>query len=291
MILLRSCQELGTSVGPILCWVCKFVFFYIWIVEDDFVACPHAASHFMRIFYKMRTGMKNFAAIRLSFGLNGIILQCKDIPNFIRYIEEYKKMGPRDSLLGKYLTNEEMMGRLYYTYQHNLLRHIGVQSSKGNLYSTKTPECGDILRTGSIMSGENYNPKCKEFSYDGCEQQQANTAESLLEAWNPSQLKQEMPVEVDSVFAGEIGQNCEQVCSAQKKQCISQMLPFVNTCEHMKKHFDCKYRCNEYDFYMDYTLRAPAFEPESFTCYTGNIRYLFNCKDSDERLQRLCVCA
>lgn len=239
--------------------------------------------------------MKDFTAVRVSFGLNGLILNCKDLPRYIQYITEFKSKGPHDSLMGVLLTRENEHGikmfeeyRKYYTYRHNLMRHIGIQSSKGNIYSAKTSDCGDVLITGALMTREKYNWMCTEFSYPGCSKQDQH---SIVESWQPHQLTDMLTEKNSMLYVGAVNQDCNQVCAAQNKKCIPQMLRYINWCVILKQYFDCSASCASYDFWMTYGIRSPASDLARKSCFAGDVQSLLMCEGKDEQMARLCPCS
>jgi len=104
------------------------------VVEDDFEWCPDAIVHLQRILLKNSRDIKNnFSAIRFSYGLNGVLLQCRDVRPLFQYLLSKHHDYPIDWMLAMFWTKTESAGKKYYhdrkfyTYRYNLLRHIGLQ--------------------------------------------------------------------------------------------------------------------------------------------------------------------
>jgi len=260
---------------------------FVLLNEDDFQWCPRAASHLFLVLKQFET--KEFAAIRVSFGFSGLILQCKDLQVIHDYMKHNITLGPHDVIIEDMLKG--FKNQIYYTYRYNLMQHIGISSTKGGQYSTANLECGDLILTIANQEHELYNTaSCKgEFSYAGCNQYDEM---GLVEAWQHSHLTQQitdpLPLK-DSIVAGSYGLNCDEVCQERNKTCVSQIFPLINNCDLLKQVYKgCKGGCDHLDFNTKTTVWSPHYDVSSNTCwYTAMMKHI-NCQDKGDKISRSC---
>ena len=73
---------------------------YVLLMEDDFVWCPLGLQHLLRATRIANRRFVNWAAMRISYGMNGVLLRCADLPALYQFAKENRLIGPLDSVLG-----------------------------------------------------------------------------------------------------------------------------------------------------------------------------------------------
>jgi len=149
-------------------------------MEDDFEWCPGSLLHVMNAIQlaETRNQDKSWLALRTSIGLNGIVVRCEELSTLIAVGELKRDSTPLDSLYGGLWSNaEELLGREYLIYRHNLFSHIGQISAKGGehgvnpgtgaLYTT-TPQCFDLIRYVGLFLGEYFQDECLQHPFTPC---------------------------------------------------------------------------------------------------------------------------
>eukprot|EP00297_Palpitomonas_bilix_P012042 CAMPEP_0113910958 /NCGR_PEP_ID=MMETSP0780_2-20120614/27873_1 /TAXON_ID=652834 /ORGANISM="Palpitomonas bilix" /LENGTH=330 /DNA_ID=CAMNT_0000907289 /DNA_START=397 /DNA_END=1389 /DNA_ORIENTATION=+ /assembly_acc=CAM_ASM_000599 len=140
---------------------------YILLNEDDFKFCPASVFTSLYLIQKVSRG-EDFNSIRISYGMNGIIMPCKDIDGFSDYLLSQQVMMPVDLLADEWLSVWHPMAKKHFGprrrsffYQHNLLEHLGdVSSFEGR---TKRPSwpCGKHNKLiNSFVPGTEYSSSC-----------------------------------------------------------------------------------------------------------------------------------
>lgn len=101
------------------------------VAEDDFEWCDHTEK-WVNVLKMARSG--NFTAIKLSYGLGGVIAKCSDLPALQEYMLTYKNSWPIDALLASFhtkSTNEAAIhfgSRPYLTFRYILGEHMATAS-------------------------------------------------------------------------------------------------------------------------------------------------------------------
>jgi hypothetical protein len=112
---------------------------YIMLLEDDFTLCQNG---FYAIEYVMRKSTfwnPNWIALRVSYGMNGIIMKKSDINLLVFYFESTLNSGkPPDHLFYDFCRRS---GRDIMTYRNNLFFHIGKTSTFPNRPPRYSPDC------------------------------------------------------------------------------------------------------------------------------------------------------
>lgn len=132
------------------------------------------SQHLARALTAVEEAQPRWLALRVSYGNNGLVFRCDDLPVIIKFAEESKRYGPLDSLLGEYLTgsqpqDESLTGRAYAVYRYNLLQHIGdVSARKQGNYTERGqsegracyPMCYGLIQYVGLMPKENFVTEC-----------------------------------------------------------------------------------------------------------------------------------
>ncbi|BDA42972.1 hypothetical protein COCOBI_03-8650 [Coccomyxa sp. Obi] len=111
--------------------------YYYLFMEDDFRVCPNAVPIMHYIVRKLNAvpATRNWLSVRLSYGMNGILLPTLFLPSLTNYLRMHTARLPPDLLYVEWFkgTREEtwdtVRGRKQYVYHKNLLDHMGEESS------------------------------------------------------------------------------------------------------------------------------------------------------------------
>ena len=115
----------------------NFSFAHYLFMEDDFITCANMVHIISYLIGKVERLDPDWLAIRLSFGMNGILMKALDLLAFKHVLQQGLTQLPPDLIYQEWL--EQMQreeNRTQYIYEHNLLDHIGSVSS----FSFKRPE-------------------------------------------------------------------------------------------------------------------------------------------------------
>jgi hypothetical protein len=118
-----------------------FQFEHFMFMEDDFITCDDMVSETLRVMEELIHRDSNYCALRISYGMNGIILPREHIRNFIYYVECNLDAFPIDILIRWYQFHpSSLMGpgnlplpfktcrqadKTSYIYKNILQEHIG----------------------------------------------------------------------------------------------------------------------------------------------------------------------
>jgi hypothetical protein len=124
------------------------------IMEDDFLLCPGALRLIHCILHRVSAGRKTWIAMRISYGMNGILIRNQDIPKIIIFLILNMWHKPSDHNIVEWFLGETGDGRPtgtnprqrrpYFVYRYNLMSHIGSVSSFGHS-KRDTPICFDTM--------------------------------------------------------------------------------------------------------------------------------------------------
>jgi hypothetical protein len=267
------------------------IFLYM---EDDFTICPSSALQIYSLYHWMKLN-KDVPAIKFSFGLNGIIMRCKDIKHLLKHVQDrcfpnYHVPFPVDWAILDFYTSDRKEGKILHTYRYNLLNHHGGVSS--------------VLNDDGV-NGERPNAKCFTPMYH-----QSIFMQEKFQVWNchesmltPCHLEEELifknknDLMIDFPFRNSfrkemldflkirdyVGfESCHRICERKGFKCSKSNFLFVNNCEWMKKKFgedcDCEFTDN---------ILAPFKKGK--VCFIKR-ELPFDCASSDANALRICPC-
>lgn len=122
-------------------------FKYILFGEDDFTLCPNGFHALYYVLEKVNRWYQNrWIAIRVSYGLNGIIMHRDDLEKLSDYLKQHKRDAPVDHLFYRFCRLQEFKhNRTLVAYRNNLFYHIGEVSTLGVGKGRYIPACHQIL--------------------------------------------------------------------------------------------------------------------------------------------------
>ena len=141
---------------------------YLLIMEDDFVLCTGALRLILCIIRAASRVNHDWKAMRISYGMNGVLLQNKDVPSLVTYLIMNMFIKPSDHNIVEWFLGETADGvptgtnnltqRPYFVYRYNLMSHIGYKSTFSTAFRF-TPICHDTMdgRMG-LRSKEAFEP-------------------------------------------------------------------------------------------------------------------------------------
>lgn len=244
------------------------------LIEDDVAICDNAEIHFVYILSKVgRTmgGDDGWSAIRVGQGLIGIILQCRDVPAYIDYLETHILDGPVDYVLADYWTKHTRQGKEYFgsrefvTYRYNLFRHLGRVSSFTNhneeAYGRVYHRCYDTLST-LLHPREMFHPWCLHDDISPCgpprhldsadffsetdavfkqREEAGNIHPFLVSPYSPLTNSPLFVEDFTGVeYAAATYESCDEACLRFNLICDEYVLLHLNNCGAAQKYLGCK---------------------------------------------------
>ncbi|KAJ4455074.1 putative rhamnogalacturonan II specific xylosyltransferase [Paratrimastix pyriformis] len=276
------------------------------LMEDDFIFCPNARIHIARFLQPLAPNMplaptgiaavplvtnleslpdpvvgstpdellhnylNRWAGFRFAAGLNGLLLQHRDIPALAALSVEGAPTLPVDYLcanlwLGIDPRGAEHFGanRPFYVYRYLQMLHIGAISTISNTYPVGF-QCNDPIL--GMWTWESYLPECAPLSdtapcdpptrrtaqlYAGPRNDQLDRHETAPLSLALSKNKSTVALPVGEgggtipkyhVGAGLMGETCTQFCKRvhhPRSECQPRLLAQVNSCEDMQMLLGC----------------------------------------------------
>ncbi len=284
---------------------------FVLLMEDDFTWCTSVATHIVHILSGLRTYQNvPFSAVRISFGLNGLILWCSDLPAIYRMIDNEKTDGPPDTLLAEFLTGQTAAGKKYFAsrtfmaYRYNLMEHIGMVSTVGNFGQDgrAIPQCFDILTSTGILQSERFDMvNCEEYKISPCNFLHDTPSrpfnlivkDDLHLAKGIFAVARDKNKFADMLFlAGNTNETCVVTCKTVNSTCSEELMRHANDCIMLRGAFPCT-SCgpsgaSAQSWNMD--VACPAFEVVSKHCDVCSRSGAMNCNSKSVGVSRLCPC-
>lgn len=118
-------------------------FRYLLLLEDDWLACRGLLSAIVLALEatERHFSEENVLAIRVSYGLNGVLIPREPLPDFANFIVQAAPKLPPDHALARWA---HANGKLV-TFRHNVFVHIGARSSIGNSNGRWNTACYELL--------------------------------------------------------------------------------------------------------------------------------------------------
>lgn len=129
------------------------------LMEDDWLLCEGAMRAIRYLLAKATLYQPGFAALRFSYGLNGLLLPTADLPPLARFLldpaaeaDNQLPDAPVDHLTYRWLRGKYSSGRSYFgqrrimAFRHTLFWHIGDASAVGNSKARHRPKCYGLTK-------------------------------------------------------------------------------------------------------------------------------------------------
>lgn len=173
---------------------------YYMFMEDDFRVCPFMLRALHYVLAKAHTQQPSWLAIRLSYGMNGVLLRSSDLGPLIMHMRAGIARKPPDILWQEWATGDdrtqELKARPLMVYRYNMMAHIGIVSSFAvRMPRPAWPGCyAPMDKAWSLNMRERYNEGRCEFVSDlsPCrrpEQRQQQPGGGKQDSWKDFQLR------------------------------------------------------------------------------------------------------
>jgi len=126
---------------------------YFMFMEDDFETCTNAIHAVHYAVLKAERYSPQWLALRVSYGLNGIVMKSADALKFADFLWQHVSRLPPDLLYAEF-RQQLQGGRPLMAYRFNLFNHIGSVSSLPRPNRPAFPKCGEELVNVWSLSGE-----------------------------------------------------------------------------------------------------------------------------------------
>lgn len=154
---------------------------YMLLIEDDFVLCSGALAKLNGLVAPDNGIEMDWTAIRVSYGLCGVMLQRKDLLAFASYLLAMQFFRPVDILAYYWFARESSQrqplalahfgsDRTNFNYRHNLLNHIGAVSTYPGRPVRQFAGCDrDVLVVWSLHKHERFDlERCAPYMLSPC---------------------------------------------------------------------------------------------------------------------------
>lgn len=273
-------------------------------MEDDMQLCMHGLRAIHHAIEKANS-YTDWSVLRVSYGMNGLIFQSRDLQPFGDYLRDRLTERPPDHLVVEWFASEtarskaHFRGRPNMAFRHNLFAHLGMISSIGKELR-QTPQCFSQL--GDLMVDvERFDSQaCGDDDISPCSMRPGKPklvewtrmcSHSMAVGASPSTV-----AVLDSAvqpMAGAQGESCDAVCSRHGKLCRADQLRAVNSCEQIRKVFPCEKGCSmhfgpEQPCYVS-DINAPEMNLPR-TCLVNSNIETATCAASHHMTSRICPC-
>uniref|UniRef100_A0A7S2WF24 Uncharacterized protein n=1 Tax=Rhizochromulina marina TaxID=1034831 RepID=A0A7S2WF24_9STRA len=99
---------------------------------------------------------RRWGFLRVSYGLNGIVVQARDVQSIADYLRAGQARRPPDHLLFEWSEKGPGAGRPLVAFRYNLFFHLGQQSVVGNSATRFIPACYELLFDW-LQAGERFD--------------------------------------------------------------------------------------------------------------------------------------
>lgn len=150
---------------------------YFMLLEDDMNFCPGTLQGLMYVVDKVERAVgQEFSAIRVSYGMNGAILQWRDVPVLAKYMRDNLHRRPPDHLLVEWYVQEtprsrkELQGRPLFSFRYSMFFHSGTKSSLRDSPQAAFPGCFHELGPPILFDGEAFQKsQCPQEDLSPCD--------------------------------------------------------------------------------------------------------------------------
>jgi len=300
---------------------------YTMLMEDDWLLCPNGLTSLVYFIDKATRYDREWIALRVSYGFNGVVLRDADLPSLQRHLAKHAARRPPDHLLFEWFSGERddtrkhAFNRSYRIFRHNLFYHIGQVSTLAQPARRFTPGCYSLLYDWLLPKEVFNREECPEDDVWPCTESARQRPPFFQEAprlqwsaleWADRELKPvndpaarrserqaaalptaPIPLraaarEGEGLVAAR-GESCSQACSKAGLSCDEAALPGLNGCRALRAHFQCEACDNSVgaDQPAFVALDAPI-ESRPGSCLVNSKTP--HCEGSHPLTSRLCQC-
>eukprot|EP00002_Diphylleia_rotans_P000860 TRINITY_DN10465_c0_g2_i1.p1 TRINITY_DN10465_c0_g2~~TRINITY_DN10465_c0_g2_i1.p1 ORF type:complete len:289 (+),score=51.48 TRINITY_DN10465_c0_g2_i1:457-1323(+) len=136
---------------------------YYLFMEDDFELCSHGMKAINYVMDKATLLPLDWSIIRISYGLNGVIMKGQDVAIFSKYLRDNLFRRPPDHLSVEWYAKEVPAGKAHFgsrqpvAFRYNLFKHLGVKSTLRSWDQPKFPGCFEELLFPTVFEVEAFN--------------------------------------------------------------------------------------------------------------------------------------
>ena len=148
---------------------------YLVLMEDDWLLCDGGMDAIRYLLAKASIYRPDWAALRFSYGLNGILLPSADLSAFAAFLldpaaepDNNLPDAPVDHLAYRWLRGKYTGGKRYFgsrrivAFRHSLFWHIGDASAIGNLQSRHKPKCYGVNKEWLFEQESFHTDECAD---------------------------------------------------------------------------------------------------------------------------------
>eukprot|EP01080_Neovahlkampfia_damariscottae_P002370 gene2370-2837_t len=195
-------------------------------------------------------------SIRLSFDLNGFLLQSNDIPDITNHVRQAV-------IIHDHMTLEESLSNYWDPFNHKLKRKLFTY--RYNLFTngkTNHSECYQPLDNYRLFQAEKFDWRCEGYILSPCpkivKELEFRTVPQIDVPLNTEMRKlllKRIGLEIQ-VSKGLLINSCSVLCATKGRVCVKNAFQFVNNCETLQEFFGKK-RCVNFvygnpDYYPGY---------------------------------------
>ena len=137
--------------------------------EDDMPICDNGVIALQYAVSKAgRRFPEGFVSMRVSYGMNGVVISDEDVEVFAKYLEVNQVRRPPDHLIVEWFAGETedsrraKRGRPHASFRYNIMSHIGSRSTLRSEASKKFPSCYEELGEPTLF-------KVEAFDFEECD--------------------------------------------------------------------------------------------------------------------------
>lgn len=163
---------------------------YYLFSEDDMRLCEHGLLALQYLIGKAEIYEPNWIAIRVSYGMNGIIMRNgKDLATFADYLDKHQRRRPPDHLVVEWFGGESTESSGYrgarrnMAFRYNLFDHMGLHSTLRATKSPTYPTCYEPLVVPVLFEVEAFNDRmCGQNDVWPCKKKSPSGQYKMAEA-------------------------------------------------------------------------------------------------------------
>jgi hypothetical protein len=153
------------------------------LMEDDWLLCEGGMAAIHYLLAKAHIYQPGWAALRFSYGLNGILLKGGDLPPLAQFLLNPAAVrdvdlpyAPVDHLTYRWLSGKYSAARSYFgsrrimAFRHTLFWHIGDVSSVGNHAGRHKPKCYGLTKEWLFSKESFHTSDCPDDDLWPCDQ-------------------------------------------------------------------------------------------------------------------------